>query len=177
MSSINIKAFFEFSTVKITKQTLDIQSKTVFVKVKPQKRHTPVCHICSSKYILLKNRENLTDEEQPRLKKLLSLNKAIKAVYILKDYLKRLWQYKYARCAQKFLDYWRSLVKQSKLRPVIAFANTFKRYAYGIINHYRFPIHTSPMEGINNKIKVIKRKAYGFHDVEYFSLVIKSAFS
>ncbi len=52
-----------------------------------------------------------------------------------------------------------------------------KRYAYEIINHCKFPIHTSRMEGINNKIKVIKRKAYGFHDIEYFSLIIKNAFA
>jgi len=41
--------------------------------------------------------------------------------------------------------------------------------AYGTINHCIFPIHTSRLEGINNKVKVIKRKAYGFYDIEYFS--------
>ncbi len=57
------------------------------------------------------------------------------------------------------------------------FARTLKRYAYGIINHCKYPLHTSRLEGINNKIKVIKRKAYGFHDIEYFALVIKNAFA
>lgn len=133
--------------------------------------------IKGSKYLLLKNRENLLKEEKPKLKSLLSLNESLSVVYILKDYLKRLWQYKYAKCAEKFLEYWCHLAEESKIRPVVAFAKTLKRYAYGIINHCRFPIHTSRMEGINNKIKVIKRKAYGFHDVEYFSLIIKSAFA
>jgi len=165
--------FDQFHVVKAFGKVIDKVRNTEYRKADKENKDV----IKGSKYILLKNRENLTDEEQPRLKKLLSLNKAITTVYILKDYLKRLWQYKYARCAQKFLDYWCFLAEQSKLRPVIAFARTLKKYAYGIINHCRFPIHTSRMEGINNKIKVIKRKAYGFHDVEYFSLIIKSAFS
>lgn len=116
-------------------------------------------------------------EEKPKLKSLLTLNEALSMVYILKDYLKKLWQYKYAKYAEEFLDYWCCLAEESKIRPVMAFAKTLKRYAYGIINHCKFPIHTSRMEGINNKIKVIKRKAYGFHDVEYFSLIIKGAFA
>ncbi|MHC4325104.1 MAG: transposase, partial [Planctomycetota bacterium] len=50
-------------------------------------------------------------------------------------------------------------------------------HAYGIINHADYPIGTSPLEGMNNKIKVIKRKAYGFHDIEYFILKVKQAFA
>ena len=133
--------------------------------------------IKGSKYLLLKNPEDLFKEEKPKLKAILKLNKALSTVYILKDYLKRLWQYRYPKCAQRFLDFWCSLAFQSKIKPVIKFAKTLTRYAYGIINHCRFPIHTSRLEGINNKIKVIKRKAYGFHDIEYFSLIIKCAFA
>jgi transposase len=51
------------------------------------------------------------------------------------------------------------------------------RFSYEIINHYRYSIHTSRLEGMNNKIKVVKCKAYSFHYVEYFSLVIKDAFA
>ena len=41
------------------------------------------------------------------------------------------------------------------------------KYSYGIINYCKYRIHNSKLEGINNKIKVINRKAYGFHDIEY----------
>jgi transposase len=133
--------------------------------------------IKGSKYLLLKNKTNLLKEEKPRLKALLRLNEALTVVYILKDYLKKLWKYKYVKCAEDFLQHWCSIAEESNIRPVLVFAKTLKRYAYGIINHCRFPIHTSRLEGINNKIKVIKRKAYGFHDIEYFSLIIKNAFA
>jgi transposase len=133
--------------------------------------------IKGSKYLLLKNKANLLPDEKPKLKALLKLNKSLMTVYILKDYLKKLWQYRYPKCAESFLSQWCSIAIESRIRPVIKFARTLRRYAYGIINHCRFPIHTSRMEGINNKVKVIKRKAYGFHDLEYFSLIIKNAFA
>ena len=56
------------------------------------------------------------------------------------------------------------------------FIKTLRRYEYGILNHCNFSIGTSRLEGVNTKIKVIKRKAYGFHDPIYFGLKIKQAF-
>ena len=51
-----------------------------------------------------------------------------------------------------------------------------ERHRRGILNHCEYPIHTSRLEGINNKIKVIKRKAYGYHDEGCFGLKVKQAF-
>ena len=51
-----------------------------------------------------------------------------------------------------------------------------ERHRQGILNHCEYPIHTSKLEGVNNKIKVIKREAYGYHDERYFSLKVKQAF-
>ena len=133
--------------------------------------------IKGSKYLLLKNRENLRDEEKPRLKALLKMNQTLLTVYLLKDYLKKLWDYKYPRCARNFLDTWCSMARESGIRSLMAFAKMLQRYADGIISHCRFPLHTSRLEGVNNKIKVIKRRAYGFHDTEYFGLIIKNAFA
>lgn len=132
--------------------------------------------IKGSKYLLLKNKQNLSKDEKPRLKALLDLNETLTTSYILKDYFKRLWQYRYPRWATRALANWCSIAFESGIAPIINFAKTLVRYAYGIINHCKFPIHTSLLEGINDKIKVIKRKAYGVHDTEYFSLVIKDAF-
>ena len=133
--------------------------------------------IKGSKYLLLKNKKNLRTEEKPRLKVLLDLNEALSTAYILKDYLKTLWQYRYPRCAPNALAHWCVVAFESGSKPVNSFAKTLIRYSYGVINHCKYPIHTGLLEGINNKIKVIKRKAYGFHDIEYFSLVIKDAFA
>jgi hypothetical protein len=55
------------------------------------------------------------------------------------------------------------------------FAKTLERYRYGILNHCDYPIHTGKLKGVNNRIKVIKRKAYGSHDLRYFTLKIYQA--
>ncbi len=72
--------------------------------------------IKGSKYLLLKNKENLLEDEKPKLKALLKLNESITTVYILKDYLKKLWHYRYPKCAEGFLNYWCSIAMESKIR-------------------------------------------------------------
>ena len=133
--------------------------------------------IKGSKYILLKNKGNLREEERPHLQALLKLNTSITTAYILKDSLKRLWRYSYSKSCEHALQQWCSMARESTIPVLIDFARMLMRYSYGIINHCRYAIHTSRLEGINNKIKVIKRKAFGFHDEEYFSLIIKDAFA
>ncbi len=60
-------------------------------------------------------------------------------------------------------------------RRVQDFIKFLRRHEDGILNHADYPIDTGRLEGINNKIKVIKRKAYGFHDTRYFMLKVKQA--
>ena len=131
-----------------------------------------------TKYLLLKNRRNLkTQEQRQHLKELLALNETINTVMILKEELKHIWTYRSRRWAEKALDSRCSLARSLNHRSVNAFVKTLKRYRYGILNHCDHPIHTGKLEGVNNKIKVIKRKAYGFHDLRYFTLKIYQAFS
>ena len=132
-------------------------------------------YLKKSKYLLLKNPQNLKPAELPRLNTILRRNKNLAAVYLLKEYLKRLWQYQYVKSAVKFLDYWCQLAKESAIPELRKFVKMLLRYAYGIINHCRYPISTGRLEGINNKIKVLKRRAYGYNDFEYFKLKIIQA--
>lgn len=75
------------------------------------------------------------------------------------------------------MDEWCALARTVSHKPVQKFADMLERHAYGILNHCDYPIHTSKIEGVNNKIKVIKRKSYGFHDDRYFTLKVIQAFS
>ena len=130
-----------------------------------------------SKYLLLKNRKNLkTHEQRQHLKQLLDLNETINTVMILKEKLKHIWTYRSRAWAAKALDSWCSLARSLNEPSVNAFANMLERHRYGILNHCDYPIHNGKLEGVNNKIKVIKRKAYGFHDLRYFTLKIYQAF-
>lgn len=132
--------------------------------------------IKGSKYLLLKNKENLKDDEKPHLKELLKLNQNLFTVSILKDALKRIWRYTYTKWAEKALDGWCQLARESAIPSVIKFANKLEKHRYGILNHCHYPIHTGKLEGVNNTLKVIKRDAYGFSDTRYYILKAKQAF-
>jgi transposase len=131
-----------------------------------------------AKYLLLKNRKNVRRQDhRQQLKELLALNETISTVMILKEKLKHIWIYRSRTWAAKAIDQWCALARSLHHPSVTSFANMLERYQYGILNHCDYPIHTGKLEGVNNKIKVIKRKAYGFHDLRYFTLKIYQAFS
>ncbi len=130
-----------------------------------------------AKYLLLKNRKNVRRRSHRRpLRKLLKINEMINTVMILKDKLKHIWSYRSRAWAVKALNEWCQLARSTNDKLLTKFADMLDRHRYGIINHCDFPIHTGKIEGVNNKIKVIKRKAYGFHDLRYFTLKIYQAF-
>lgn len=127
------------------------------------------------RWLLLRNRENVSPADRVRLDELLAANRKLLKVYILKDDLKHLWDYHYAGAAERFWKEWYRRAIYSRLEPLKKFARSLKKYIPGILSHCRWPLHTSVLEGINNKIKVIKRMAYGFRDDEYFFLKVRQA--
>ena len=143
---------------------------------KAQKEHKAVYK--GARYLLLKNRGNLRrPSHRQQLQELLALNEVINTVMILKDKLRHLWSYRSRTWASKALDQWCALARSLKQKSLTAFARMLQRHREGILNHCDYPIHTGKLEGVNNKIKVIKRKAYGFHDLRYFTLKIYQAFA
>ena len=107
---------------------------------------------------------------------LLEANRNLLTVYLLKDDLKQLWRLGRSEDAFAFWEQWYQRATESGIEPLMLFARRLKGYLHGILNHCRWPLHTGLLEGINNKIKVIKRMAYGFRDHEYFFLKIRAAF-
>lgn len=130
-----------------------------------------------SRYLLLKNEENLTDQQRNRLDAVLDLNCTLSTLYVLKDQLKLVYYYDDREMVKLVLEDWCEMARQIEHASVQAFLKRLHFFEYGILNHADYPIGTSRLEGINNKIKLIKRKAYGFHDDEYFALKVKQAFA
>jgi transposase len=129
-----------------------------------------------TKYLLLSNRAKVRGKRRVRLDDLLKVNQALSTVYILKDDLKHLWDYRYEGRARKWFEDWYYRAKESNITPLIKFADSLKGHLNGILPHCRYPLNTSFLEGMNNKIKVIKRIAFGFRDMDYFFLKIRGAF-
>lgn len=133
--------------------------------------------IKGSKWILLANKESLVeDRDRIRLSELLKANVALSKAYVLRDDLKTLWSLADETEARTFWTEWFTRATNSRVEPLRLFAHRLAPYIEGIIAHSRFPMHTGRLEGINNTIKVIKRRAYGYRDSDYFFLKIRQAF-
>jgi transposase len=133
--------------------------------------------IKGARWLLLRNYDRLrTRVERVRLRELLRANRALFTVYVLKDDLKQLWRFRYPGAAWRFWREWRRRALASRLPALRKFVRLLERHLEGILNHCRYPLHTGMLEGMNNKIKVIKRMAYGFRDDAYFFLKIRAAF-
>lgn len=145
----------------------------------PDDRRTTAARrgIKGARWLLLRNREHVTRrEDRVRLRELLAANQALFTVYVLKDDLKHLWDFRYPRAARRFWAGWYRRALQSHIPALVRFARRLRSYLPGILAHCRWPLHTSVLEGVNNKIKVLKRMAYGFRDDDYFFLKIRAAF-
>ncbi len=98
-------------------------------------------------------------------------------VYILKEEdLNELWQLRDPATARHDWEGWYQRALTSGIELLIAFAHRLRMCIQYVFNHALFPLHTSVVEGINNKIKVLKRMAYGYRDDASFFLKIRAAF-
>ena len=127
-----------------------------------------------TRWLLLKNEENLEDarNERRRREEALRLNRSLACAYYLKEDLRSLWEQPNKATAAAFLKDWIARAEVSGIRHVKQFANTLAAHRTGILAWYDYPISTGPLEGTNNKIKTMKRQAYGFRDHEFFKLKI-----
>ena len=127
-----------------------------------------------TRWLLLKNPENLDEDhdELQRLEDALSLNKPLSVAYYLKEDLRQIWSQRDKRTARRVLRDWMARARASGIRMLVKFAATLEEHQEGILNYYNYPISTGPLEGTNNKIKTMKRQAYGFRDHEFFKLKI-----
>ena len=132
--------------------------------------------IKGSRYVLLKNAVNLSDRQRAKLKDLLAANKTLNAIYVLKDQLKEVYYYDDRWRSERALDAWCQMAEEIDHPKMASFVRHLHKHKQEILNHCDYPIGTSRLEGVNNKIKVIKRRAYGYQDSEYFALKIKQAF-
>jgi transposase len=127
-----------------------------------------------TRWLLLKNPENLdpSRREHQRLAAALELNQPLALAYYMKEDLRQIWQQPDKTNAAAILQDWVDRALASGIRMLKKFAKTLALYRTGILAWYDYPISTGPLEGTNNKIKTMKRQAYGFRDLEFFKLKI-----
>ena len=126
------------------------------------------------RWLLLKRPEHLDPNrnEPERLQEALRLNEPLAMAYYLKEELNEVWEQDDEESAQALLTDWILYAESSGIRMLQNFAKTLRLHVMGILAYYDYPISTGPLEGTNNKIKTMKRQAYGFRDQEFFRLKI-----
>lgn len=126
------------------------------------------------RWLLLKRPENLdaSRREPERLREALRLNEPLAIAYHLKEELNEIWEQDDQETAQALLLDWIVYAESTGIRMLQQFAKTLRFHAFGILAWYDYPISTGPLEGTNNKIKTMKRQAYGFRDPEFLRLKI-----
>lgn len=131
-------------------------------------------YIKGQKYTLLSNKENLTLDGRNALKKLLKANKRLHTAYLLKESFGQLWSYRTEGWARRFFDHWKDSLKWQRLKSYEKFTEMIERHWDGIAAYSRpeNKVSLGFVEGLNNKIRVIQRRAYGLRDEDYLRLKI-----
>jgi len=162
--------FDKFHVVRHLGEALDKVRKAEYARLTGTDRR----FIKGQKYTLLSNRENLTLEGRKSLKVLLSANKRLNTAYLLKESFGQLWSYQSAAWARRFFENWRASLKWQRLAPYEKFAAMIDRHWDGIAAYCQpeNKVSLGFVEGLNNKIRVIQRRAYGLRDEEYLRLKI-----
>jgi transposase len=163
--------FDHFHVIKLFNERLSELRRALY------REATDVMHkdvLKGTRWLLLKNPENLDAEkdEKKRLEEALALNKPLATVSYLKEDLRRFWEQPGKRFATAFLDGWIRRAEASGVKMLKQMAKTLTAHRSGLLAYYDVMITSGPMEGTNNKIKTMKRQAYGFRDPEFFKLKI-----
>jgi len=166
--------FDKFHIMRHLGAALDEMRRREFRRLKGKDRE----FIKGQRYTLLSHRENLSLEGRASLKKLLKANRRLNTAYILKESFGQLWDYRTERGARAFFDRWRESLKWQRLVPYEKFAAMIERHWAGIASycHAENKVSLGLVEGLNNKVRVIQRRAYGYRNEEYLRLKIIAAF-
>jgi len=129
--------------------------------------------LTKSKYIFLKNPENLTDKQAVRLEELLQCNLRVIRAYLMKEDFERFWDYKSWYFAGRFLDEWCVRAMRSKIEPMKKFVGTIRSHRELLLNWFKSKgMSSGIVEGFNNKVKLTVRKGYGYGSDESLKITL-----
>jgi transposase len=160
----------KFHILKHLNEALDKVRKNEYARLSGKDRR----FIKGQKYTLLSHRANLSQEGRQSLKALLAANRRLNKAYLLKEMFGQLWDYKREVWARRFFERWKSALRWQRLKPYEKFARMIEEHWDGIASYCQEEnkVPLGFVEGINNKIRVIQRRAYGLRDEEYLRLKI-----
>jgi transposase len=167
----NAKLVFDkFHVVSKVNDALDTIRRKEFAKASVDER----INMKHKRFIILSREENLKTTEKEELKVLMKQNEKLYKGYLLKEQILAIFDDKKSTFEQikERIDLWISNILSNEMEEFYGVVNTIKNYLYGILNYFRYGMTNAIAEGFNTKINVLKRRAYGYSDIEYFMLKI-----
>lgn len=169
--------FDRFHLMQLVNKSVDKVRKAIQNNLNPKEYKL----FKGNRFLLLYNYENLDPKKKDRLDILLKVNEPLMIMHTMKEQLRLLWCKKNRKKAQKFLGTWimdaldlsfkyQCNHKNKILEPLRKLALSLLSHFQGILNYFNHRITNGKIEGVNNKIKTLKRQAYGYRDNDYFKL-------
>lgn len=167
-----VHVFDHFHVIKLMNDTVDKIRRDVMNKESnPSVRRV----IKGSRFLLLANSDNVTDDKgKTKLQAALDLNLPLSQAYYLKEDLREIYNQPSVSLAEAKFNEWISMAIETDCKPLIKMADTLYKAKKEILAFFNGGLSTGKVEGINNKIKVLKRNAYGYRDDNYFTLRLYS---
>jgi transposase len=161
----------KFHVMKHLCDALDKVRKLEYARLSGKSRD----YIKGQKYTILSRKKNLTLKGRKSLKKLLNANERLNKAYLLKESFSQLWTYEKEGWPRRFFNNWKAALKWQRLKPYEKFAEMIENHWGGIAAYCKATNKEIPLgfvEGLNNKIRVLQRRAYGLKDEEYLRLKV-----
>jgi transposase len=160
----------KFHVLRHLNEALDKIRKSEYARLSGQDRR----FIKGQKYTLLSHWENLTLEGKEALRLLFQANRRLNRAYLLKESFDQLWDYWSPAWARRFFNQWKAALRWQRLPPFEKFARLVESHWEGIALFCQpeNKIALGFVEGLNNKVRVLQRRAYGLRDEEYLRLKV-----
>lgn len=158
--------FDRFHVMALANKALDSVRKQQYKKLPDQSRQI----LKGQRFLLLRNYSSLSEDSAARVNALLEANIPLFQAHAMKEQLRLFWTLDSADQGAKFLLHWIHDARLTRISPLVKLAKTLERHLYGLLTYFKHRISNGFAEGINNKIKTLKRQAYGYRDMDYFKL-------
>lgn len=165
--------FDYFHIVKnFNEKVISAVRKDLYAQLKKEGKEEEANALKRTRFLLMSNRENLNENQKERLEELLKQNRLLFIADLIKELLHEAYKSEDQKDMAERIKRICELCTQSKNRHFFWFSRLLKRHLFGIVSHARYRISSGKIEGTINKIKTIRRQAYGYRDDHYFFLKI-----
>jgi transposase len=161
-------AFDRFHLMGHLNAAVDEVRRSLARKLKSPMRAT----IKGSRFVLLKNPWNLTPSQKQQLNALVRQNSPLSRAWYLKEDFRRFFDYVREAWASRHLEHWLRWANRSRLPPFRKFARLVKEHQAGILAWTTIRVSNGALEGMNNKVKLVIHRAYGFRNVKQLKIAI-----